>query len=240
LKSQTLNRINRGDYQFNLVNRLRKSDGEVIHLWSSQDALVLKVLAKLLGEQLKFSTLCTHIKGHGGLKQSVAKVQHHLADYKFVCKTDVKSYYESIDHHLLFEQIYHRIHNRILRRYLWQVIHRTVEAGGKFQDIVCGISRGCPISPILGALYLHELDEHFEQEDLLYLRYMDDIIILTKTRWQNRRAVKWLNQCFNRLQVEQHPDKTFMALQEVVWVKSKNQLYLLDERQAFIPTDTWH
>jgi len=30
------------------------------------------------------------------------------------------------------------------------------------------------------------------------------------------------------------------ALQEVVWVKSKNQLYLLDERQAFIPTDTWH
>jgi len=31
-----------------------------------------------------------------------------------------------------------------------------------------------------------------------------------------------------------------MALHEVVWVKSKNQLYLVNERQAFIPTDTWH
>jgi len=31
-----------------------------------------------------------------------------------------------------------------------------------------------------------------------------------------------------------------LALHEVVWVNSKNKLYLLDERQAFIPTDTWH
>jgi len=34
--------------------------------------------------------------------------------------------------------------------------------------------------------------------------------------------------------------QSFLALHEVVWVKSKNQLYLVNERQAFIPTDTWH
>ena len=40
---------------------------------------------------------------------------------------------------------------------------------------------------------------------------MDDILILTKTRWQNRKAIKLLNQCFNALKVEQHPDKTFIG-----------------------------
>lgn len=40
---------------------------------------------------------------------------------------------------------------------------------------------------------------------------MDDILILTHTRWQNRRAIKLLNQYFKQLKVKQHPDKTFIG-----------------------------
>ncbi len=40
---------------------------------------------------------------------------------------------------------------------------------------------------------------------------MDDILIITKTRWQNRRAVKQLNQCLNKLKLIKHPDKTFIG-----------------------------
>jgi hypothetical protein len=40
---------------------------------------------------------------------------------------------------------------------------------------------------------------------------MDDILILTKTRWQNRKAVKALNLILNQLKVEKHPDKTFIG-----------------------------
>ncbi len=34
---------------------------------------------------------------------------------------------------------------------------------------------------------------------------------MTKTRWQNRKAIKQMNECFNQLKVEQHPDKTFIG-----------------------------
>jgi hypothetical protein len=37
------------------------------------------------------------------------------------------------------------------------------------------------------------------------------LLILSKTRWQNRKAVKRLNQCLNRLTLEKHPDKTFIG-----------------------------
>jgi RNA-directed DNA polymerase len=77
-----------------------------------------------------------------------------------------------------------------LRHYLYQVISRCVEFGGEYRDIEGGISRGCPLSPILGALYLQALDEQFAEQDVFYIRYMDDILILTRTRWHNRRAVR--------------------------------------------------
>ena len=109
------------------------------------------------------------------------------------------------------EQIDQHITCGTTRYYLYQVIRRTVEHGGLYRDIRQGISRGCPLSPLFGALYLKELDQEFDRKGLFYLRYMDDILILSHTRWQNRRAVKALNQCFNRLKVKQHPDKTFIG-----------------------------
>jgi RNA-directed DNA polymerase len=98
-----------------------------------------------------------------------------------------------------------------LRHYLYQIIHRCVEYGGNYRDIDQGISRGCPLSPVLGALYLKALDDHFADKNLYYVRYMDDILILTETRWQNRKAVKELNQILNKLKVEKYPDKTYIG-----------------------------
>ena len=76
-----------------------KADGESIHLWSSQDALVLKMLA------IALSPRCTHIKGHGGLKSTVSDLHAALPDYSYVLKTDVKGYYESIDHTILLTRL---------------------------------------------------------------------------------------------------------------------------------------
>ena len=43
------------------------------------------------------------------------------------------------------------------------------------------------------------------------VRYMDDVLILAKTRWQNRKAIKQLNQILNKVKVEKHPDKTYIG-----------------------------
>jgi RNA-directed DNA polymerase len=44
-----------------------------------------------------------------------------------------------------------------------------------------------------------------------YRRYMDDVIVLAKTRWHLRKAVRAVNQHFHQLKVEQAPDKTFIG-----------------------------
>ncbi|EJN6713335.1 hypothetical protein NQN45_004200 [Vibrio vulnificus] len=88
----------------------------------------------------------------------------------------------------------------------------SVELGGEFHTPTKGIARGSSISPLLGAMHLYLIDAYFAQNNnLYYARYMDDFVILTKTRWHLRKAVKRLNQFFNIYGFKQHPDKTFIG-----------------------------
>jgi len=40
---------------------------------------------------------------------------------------------------------------------------------------------------------------------------MDDLLILTQTRWQLKRAVASMNRWFEQAGLQQHPDKTFIG-----------------------------
>ena len=55
------------------------------------------------------------------------------------------------------------------------------------------------------------LDERMEANGLFYVRFMDDWVVLTPTRWKLRKAIRIVNQTLAELQVEQHPDKTFIG-----------------------------
>ena len=70
---------------------------------------------------------------------------------------------------------------------------------------------GSPLSPILGAFFLNEVDEACAQRGLFYIRFMDDILVLAPTRWKLRAAVKVVNQVLAALKLDKHPDKTFIG-----------------------------
>jgi RNA-directed DNA polymerase len=218
IRGELLQTLNKQDYTFMPLSVVTKADGETLHLWSSQDALVLKMLALALPDALALSPLCTHIKGHGGLKATVSALQAALPDYTYVMKTDVKRYYESIDHTILLRQLDKDVTDPFIWRLLVQFVKRSVERGGTFKSITCGISRGCPLSPVIAAYYLKSLDEQMEGDPrYFYRRYMDDVIVLAKTRWHLRKAVRTTNQHFHQLKVEQAPDKTFIGKISKSW-----------------------
>ena len=174
---------------------------------------MIKVLTRILQARLQplLSRACYHLKGHGGLKGAVREVLKVLPRYRFFCKTDVRSYYDSIDHYTLLMQLHEHIRDRTLIGYLWQFLNRCVEWGGLYQDVRRGIPRGAALSPLLGALYLRELDRRLERLGVKYFRYMDDILILADTRWKLKKAIRALNQTFEGLKLAKHPDKTAMG-----------------------------
>jgi hypothetical protein len=199
-------------FTFQPLQKVTKSSGEVIHLWTSIDSLVLKLLSLVLHRYLPSSMLCTHLKGHGGSKHTVTEIQRNLTgnvnNNTFVFRTDVKSYYESINHEILLDKLSVYIKDKMVMNLLAQYLKRSVESGGLFKDIKQGISSGCPLSPLISSFYLYELDNEMEDKPVFYRRYMDDIIVLSSSRWKLRKAIKTVNQHFEKLKLKQHPDKT--------------------------------
>ena len=106
----------------------------------------------------------------------------------------MKSYYASIDHLMLLDQLAVHIKDRRVLNLMGQYLRRTSERGGAFWDYRQGISLGCPLSPLIGAFFLNALDAAAAKLHLFYVRFMDDILILAPTRWQLRGAVKVVNQ----------------------------------------------
>ena len=86
-----------------------------------------------------------------------------------------------------------------------------MEWGGFYQDIKRGIPRGSSLSPLLGTFYLMDLDQKMQTLGVRYFWYMDDILILAPTRWKLRKAIRVLNQTFNELKLEKHPEKTLIG-----------------------------
>jgi len=96
---------------------------------------------------------------------------------------------------------------KLLRGYLQYL----EDDGGIIRPVNRGISLGCPLSPLIAALYLKPLDDAIDKTGLFYVRFMDDWVVLAPTRWKLRKVIKKANQVLDRLKVEKHPDKTFMG-----------------------------
>ena len=126
-------------------------------------------------------------------------------------KTAIAAYYESIDQHRLLDLLAVHVTDRGVRNLLWQAMCHTVTWGGLYRDCERGISRGCPLSPLLGAVFLGALDAAMEKLGFFYVRFMDDVLVLTRTRWQLRKAVRVLNAVLFDLDLSKAHNKTFIG-----------------------------
>ncbi len=98
-----------------------------------------------------------------------------------------------------------------MQHLLWRYVHRIVVQDGNYRGVHRGIPLGCPLSPLVGALYLKALDDRIQQTGLFYARFMDDWVILAPTRWKLRRAIRVVCETLAALKLAQHPDKTFIG-----------------------------
>ncbi|GME48275.1 hypothetical protein ACJ2_45030 [Pantoea sp. QMID2] len=181
-------------------------------LWSAPDALVLKWVALRVENQLPRPEACHHLRGTG-VRHSLRAVSEAPSSgrYAFVHRTDIRGYYGHIRKGPLGSLINHRVTDPVCRKLMTQYAHYGVERGGEIHTPETGIPRGCALSPLIGAALLHHIDGDFaslNREDTFYARYMDDFLLLTRTRWQLRRGLARLADYFDTGGFERHPDKT--------------------------------
>jgi len=155
-----------------------------------------------------------HLKGPSSIKYITQDIKGALNNgrYSYCLRLDIRSYYASINHRLLLDQLYKHYDDPILHYYFEAIVTTGVDCGGQVILPKCGIPIRSSLSPFFGALYLTNLDRAFENcRNIFYRRYMDDIIILVENKRQYTKARKRLFETLKELKLKISPHKTRMG-----------------------------
>ena len=107
--------------------------------------------------------------------------------YSTFIKADIKTFYASINHEILYKKLHKRIRKEAILKTIMRALRTNSgqpNALGADEGNTVGIPEGLPISNILANIYMFSLDEKFSKiPNCLFCRYVDDILILTDASW---------------------------------------------------------
>jgi RNA-directed DNA polymerase len=141
------------------------------------------------------------------VKQAILEGKTYVIDF------DLRSYFDTVKHHIVLEKMARRIDDHAV---LW-LLKLLLDASGKQ-----GVPQGGVISPLISNVYLNEVDKMLERAKEVtryerwtaveYARFADDLVILVdpwpRQRWLREAVERRLREELAKLQVEINEDKS--------------------------------
>ena len=195
VKQKLIEKLTSGHYHFSPMRYVKLESGGMVGLWSAEDAILLKAIAMqvepLLRKAFDLSSVA-HIKDGGGLTGAIKKAKAFCRKGNpFIYKTDIADFYRSMDHDILLSKL-SRVTNDARMMDLFRAYCERLEiVNGQYQLVKgTGIPKGCSLSPLLGAIYLSEVDGLGKAHRVKYVRYMDDLLFVSDKRWRIKRVIR--------------------------------------------------
>ena len=120
--------------------------------------MILRLFLRILKPTFQhiISKYCHHLAGPNGVKKALRYIENALAtdQFQYAIRLDIRSYYASISHRILIQQVYEHFDDPRVHQYLTQIITTAVDDGGNVFVPTQGIPRRSSLSPFFGALYL--------------------------------------------------------------------------------------
>ena len=90
---------------------------------------------------------------------TLKEVRVALPHYKYYFKTDVKSYYATMRHHVILDTLSQLGLSQKWLKVTQALIGYTITYGGLYKDNKVGMAQGTSAASMIGALYLKDLDD---------------------------------------------------------------------------------
>lgn len=153
-------------------------------------AAVLKQIDPILDKEFE---VCSYAyrKGHS-VKEAVYKIKElHEEGYSWVVDADIDQFFDNVDHNILMDKFTKYVSEQFLQNLVKIWLKAEIWDGNTIYVPKNGIPQGAPISPILGNLFLDELDEEMLKKGYKIIRYSDDFIVLCKNKDEAVSALKF-------------------------------------------------
>jgi len=144
-----------------------------------------------------------------GCKDALRRVDALLkAGYHYVVDADLKSYFDTIPHDRLLEQIKEKVSDGRVLELVEAYLNQKVMEGTKGWTPESGTPQGAVISPLLSNIYLDPLDHLIAAKGYEITRYADDFVILCRTREKAEKALELVREWTVKAGLILHPEKT--------------------------------
>ncbi|HRQ80377.1 MAG TPA: reverse transcriptase domain-containing protein, partial [Azospirillaceae bacterium] len=136
---------------------------------------------------------------------AVACVRRHIrAGRHWAVDADIRSFFDSIDHRLLRGDLRQAAGDPSVER-----LAAAWLAG--FSPQRRGIAQGSPLSPLLANLFLDPVDRELDAEGVAFVRYADDLVLLSPNRRAAEAALRRFARALGRRRLTLNQDKTSLA-----------------------------
>ncbi len=134
----------------------------------------------------------------------------------WVLDSDIRGYFDAIDHGWLVKFIEHRIADRRVVRLIQKWLNAGVLEDGTRTWSETGTPQGGSASPLLANVYLHYVFDLWARQwrrthahgDMIVVRFADDFIVGFQHQSDAERFRAELAERFRKFRLELHPDKT--------------------------------
>jgi RNA-directed DNA polymerase len=142
---------------------------------------------------------------------------NNINKFKLI-KSDITGFYDNIDREKLMNKIRKQLIDKkdcVIRKLIHGAISNYIvpknyhkSENHKYLNST-GIPQGLSISNILADIYLTKFDDILSKESLLYLRYVDDFLLITD-RNKNFDVISKMNKKLKRIALKLNQDKTIV------------------------------
>lgn len=173
---------------------------------------VFQILYQIFDKHFIFHSYSSRIeKGtHKASKRlfiSLRKESKNWREPTFILKCDIRKFFDSIDHSILFELLQKKIFDADV---LW-LINKILKSFEKYPNI--GLPLGNVTSQLFANIYLNELDQFIKHKLKVkyFFRYADDFVLISNNKkllmFYQKEIENFLKQ---NLKLELHPNKVFI------------------------------
>lgn len=196
---------------------LPKSDGSFreITLSSVKTKIIQRVLVDELSAVLHFSDHSYAFRKGKSPVKAISRVKHYLSSgLTFIAKTDIKSFFDSIDQDILIEKLKRIIKDKKIVYLIAYHLKQGFLRKQQWIDKSEGIYQGDVLSPLLSNIYLNSFDRYLEKQNIAFVRYSDDLIFLGKSKDEVSKIRSLARRYLKRLKLDFNLNKTYISTLE--------------------------
>lgn len=215
---QLFEELRSGDYAPQPIEKIaiakNKTEKRPIALSSVRDKVVQRALVNAIEPHFdkQMSNKSYGYRQNRSSLKAINRCRDFINRGKFwVYKTDIKNYFETINHDTLLNLLDKEIADKKIVR----LISLYLQNGGfKYQKYVehCeGVHQGDILSPLLSNIYLNEMDRYLERKEIDFVRYADDFVLFFKKKHHIEKPVKELNEFLKTLSLKLGAKKSYQS-----------------------------